>query len=76
MVIFEKKKFASPECRKKKFASRVIFCPPPINIKWLLPNTVQYLLKFFMEQFLVHQYRNTCIYATTCTYFKVNCTEK
>ena len=28
MVIF-KKKFASPERQKKKFASRVIFCPPP-----------------------------------------------
>ena len=37
MVIFEKKMFASPECRKKKkFASQVIW--PPMNIKWPLPK--------------------------------------
>ena len=42
MVIFEKRKFVSPVCQKK-FASLVIFCTPPLNIKWPLPKQEDYM---------------------------------
>ena len=48
MVIFEKKKFASPECREKKVCFAGNLLAPPINIKWPLPNdngVLYYVLK-------------------------------